>query len=156
MRISREEDLLICQHCGSRQEPVTIAANLELLGDTTQPCPLCKTGLSQGRLHGHPLLCCRQCGGMLIEMSRFAAIIDAVRLVDAGQTGAVAPPRQKPGERTLTCPSCGRAFTSHRYLGPGNVVIDTCSPGLLNWLDRGELRRIALAPDRQRDYRPIE
>ena len=33
------------------------------------------------------------------------------------------------------------------YGGPGNVVIDTCERCLVNWLDPGELRRIAIAPD---------
>jgi Zn-finger nucleic acid-binding protein len=31
--------------------------------------------------------------------------------------------------------------------GPGNVVIDTCERCRVNWLDSGELRRIAVAPD---------
>ena len=38
-------------------------------------------------------------------------------------------------------------MTSHNYGGPGNVVMDTCERCELNWLDPGELRRIALAPD---------
>jgi hypothetical protein len=29
-------------------------------------------------------------------------------------------------------------------------VIDSCERRLVNWLDQGELRRIALAPDRPR------
>jgi len=36
---------------------------------------------------------------------------------------------------------------AHVYGGPGNIVIDTCERCQLNWLDPGELRRIALAPD---------
>ena len=36
---------------------------------------------------------------------------------------------------------------AHQYGGPGNVDIDTCEPCSVHWLDRGELRRIALAPD---------
>ena len=38
-------------------------------------------------------------------------------------------------------------MTSHHYGGPGNIVMDTCERCELNWLDPGELRRIALAPD---------
>jgi Zn-finger nucleic acid-binding protein len=36
---------------------------------------------------------------------------------------------------------------AHSYAGPGNVVIDSCEPCSLNWLDHGELARIAQAPD---------
>jgi Zn-finger nucleic acid-binding protein len=36
---------------------------------------------------------------------------------------------------------------SHLYGGPGNVVIDSCERCLVNWLDAGELQRIAAAPD---------
>jgi len=83
-------------------------------------------------------------------MNLFVTIIDAVRAYDVSSFPASAPSRQKPGERTLKCPSCGRPFVSHHYGGGGNVVIDTCSPCLVNWLDQGELRRIALAPKSQR------
>jgi Zn-finger nucleic acid-binding protein len=34
---------------------------------------------------------------------------------------------------------------NHFYGGPGNLVIDTCERCHLNWLDPGELRRIARA-----------
>jgi hypothetical protein len=36
---------------------------------------------------------------------------------------------------------------AHFYAGPGNIVIDDCSLCELNWLDAGELRTIAHAPD---------
>jgi Zn-finger nucleic acid-binding protein len=36
---------------------------------------------------------------------------------------------------------------THLYAGPGNVVLDTCETCGVHWLDRGELRRIAMAPD---------
>jgi Zn-finger nucleic acid-binding protein len=150
MRIIRDRGLLICDHCGSQREAPPVSEDLELLGETSQPCPVCSTPLSQSRLHGYPLLCCSQCAGLLIDMNRFATIIEAVRAHDVGAFRTAIPARQKPGERTLNCPSCRQPFVSHRYGGPGNVVIDTCSRCLVNWLDQGELRRIALAPDRQR------
>jgi Zn-finger nucleic acid-binding protein len=141
--------LLICDHCGSQQDAPAILEDLELLGETAQNCPVCSTPLSRSRLHGHPLLCCAGCAGLLIEMNRFVTIVDAVRANDVGAFRTSMPRRQNPGERTLTCPSCGQPFLSHQYGGAGNVVIDTCSTCLVNWLDQGELRRIALAPDRQ-------
>jgi Zn-finger nucleic acid-binding protein len=35
---------------------------------------------------------------------------------------------------------------AHVYFGGGNVVIDSCEQCELNWLDHGELMRIARAP----------
>jgi Zn-finger nucleic acid-binding protein len=36
---------------------------------------------------------------------------------------------------------------THSYAGPGNVIVDSCGDCFLIWLDRGELTRIAHAPD---------
>jgi Zn-finger nucleic acid-binding protein len=36
---------------------------------------------------------------------------------------------------------------THFYAGPGNVIVDSCDGCSLIWLDRGELTRIAHAPD---------
>ena len=149
LRIIRDKGLLICDHCGSEQEAPAIPEEIQLLEATEHACPICSTPLSTSRLHGQPLLCCPSCGGLLIGMNVFTTIIEAVRAYDVGPFRTARPSRQKPGERTLTCPSCGQPLVSHHYAGPGNVVIDTCSRCLVNWLDQGELRRIALAPDRR-------
>ena len=156
LRIIRDKGLLMCEHCGSEQEGPAIPEELEFLGEASQACPICSTPLWESRLHGQPLLCCPTCGGLLIAMNLFVMVIDAVRAYDVGAFRSSAPSRQKPGERTLNCPSCGQPFDSHHYGGPGNVVIDTCSRCLVNWLDQGELRRIALAPDRQRSSLDVD
>ena len=150
MRIIRDKGISICDHCGHQQETPAVMEELELLGESSSLCPVCATPLSRGRLHGQPVLSCARCSGLLIEMNLFTTIIEAVRAYDVGSFRAALPPREKPGERTLKCPNCGQALISHQYAGPGNVVLDTCSRCLLNWLDQGELRRIALGPDRQR------
>ena len=149
MRIIRDKGLLICDHCGHQQESPAIAEELEVLSPSTHKCPVCATPLSEGRLHGHGVLSCGQCSGLLIEMNRFGSLIDAVRAYDVGSFRTTTPRRQQPGERTLQCPLCAKPLLSHTYAGPGNVVIDSCERCLVNWLDQGELRRIALAPDRR-------
>ena len=84
---------------------------------------------------------------MLIAMNQFAAVIDALRAREA-RTFRVAPPRrQDPAGRVVTCPSCAQPMHGHIYGGPGNVVIDSCERCQVNWLDSGELRQIAAAPD---------
>jgi hypothetical protein len=87
---------------------------------------------------------------MLVEMSRFVVIIEIVRAHEGRAVLRMPPRRQNPEDRVLACPICGRPMVSHLYGGPGNIVIDTCEPCLVNWLDAGELRRIAVAPDRRR------
>jgi Zn-finger nucleic acid-binding protein len=149
MRIVREQGLLVCDHCGSQQDAPAADDQIEVLGEASSTCPACSIPLLHGRLHGYQLLSCARCGGVLIDMNRFTEIIDAVRASNVSAFRTTMPRQQKPGERTLNCPSCGQPFISHHYAGPGNVVIDTCSQCLVNWLDQGELRRIALAPDRR-------
>src|SRR5262249_23563869 len=113
----------------------------------TSLCPMCLTPLSRSRLEGHSLLYCARCYGMLIEMNRFATLIDAVRASEERPRRVALPRRQNPGDRLLNCPTCGQPMLCHIYGGPGNVVIDSCERCQLNWLDPGELRRIATAPD---------
>ena len=44
-------------------------------------------------------------------------------------------------------------MTTHPYYGPGNVVIDSCEPCDLVWLDFGELKQIVDAPGKDRGTR---
>jgi Zn-finger nucleic acid-binding protein len=128
-----------------------VAEDLERLSESSRRCPLCAVPLLNSRLHGHPLLSCPQCEGLLIEMNRFTTVIDAVREYEVGLTRSTSPRRQNPGERRITCPLCLQPMLAHHYGGPGNIVLDTCERCLVNWLDRGELRRIAMARDNEID-----
>jgi hypothetical protein len=84
---------------------------------------------------------------MLIEMQHFVSVIGAARAHEEA-SGGIPPRRQTPGDRTIDCPACHRPMLNHFYGGPGNLVIDTCETCHVNWLDAGELRRIARASDR--------
>jgi Zn-finger nucleic acid-binding protein len=146
MRMDGNLGILVCDHCGSQQQPPAFVEYVDLQRETTSLCPLCSTPLSTSRLEGHPLLCCARCFGMLIEMDRFVAVIDAVRVHEHRALQTVLPRGQNPTDRVINCPSCGHPMLAHIYAGPGNVVIDTCERCQVNWLGAGELRRIALAP----------
>jgi Zn-finger nucleic acid-binding protein len=137
----------VCDHCGNQQEAPAAIEYLELLSETSSLCPICTTPLSTSRLEGHSLLCCARCFGMLIDMSRFATVIDAVRAHEERSFRIALPRRQNPADRLISCPTCGHPMLGHFYGGPGNVVIDSCERCQVNWLDPGELRRIAVAPD---------
>jgi Zn-finger nucleic acid-binding protein len=135
---------LVCGHCGSSEQLTGITSFIDATGASERRCPTCQTALSNGRLDGRPLSFCQRCEGLLVEMGNFVAVIDAARAREE-QSGTIPQRRQSPGDRTINCPSCQSPMLSHFYGGPGNLVIDTCERCHLNWLDPGELRRIARA-----------
>ena len=147
MKVDPERGLLVCAYCGAEQELPSIAEHLNLETETTSLCPTCRTPLSTSRLEGHQLLCCGHCFGMLIAMNRFATIIKAARAREGRRSRTALPRTQKPTDRVINCPTCLQPMLSHDYAGPGNIVIDTCERCQVNWLDAGELRRAAIAPD---------
>jgi Zn-finger nucleic acid-binding protein len=147
LRLDRKTGLLVCDHCGSQNEPPAGGEYLEVLEKTSIVCPLCSIPLSNGRLDDFRVACCERCYGMLIEMGIFAMVIDAMRAHQLSSLRIALPPRQRPGDRIIKCPRCAQPMLSQFYAGPGNVVIDSCEHCEVNWLDGGELRRIAAAPD---------
>jgi len=151
-----QDGVAVCDHCGTRQDPSVSLQYVELQNETGTMCPVCSAALSTATLGGHPLLCCARCYGMLLAMDLFADIIDAVRLREPRRLRTAPPLRGSPNDRIIRCPSCHTPMLAHLYAGPGNVVIDSCERCGVNWLDGGELRRIALSPDtvgRRRDDR---
>jgi hypothetical protein len=74
------------------------------------------------------------------------AAIDELR-GDNGRPAVQTPPDHGDLKRTVQCPKCHRRMDTHFYSGPGNVIFDSCDTCLLIWFDRGELTRIARAPD---------
>jgi Zn-finger nucleic acid-binding protein len=146
MASNGDDGVLVCRHCGSSEQVSGLARQIEVVGETSRVCPTCTTLLSEGRLDGVPLNQCSRCSGLLIAMDRFVSLIEAARAHETVSAG-VPPRRQSPGDRTISCPGCQRPMLSHFYGGAGNLVIDTCERCRLNWLDPGELRRIARAPE---------
>jgi Zn-finger nucleic acid-binding protein len=140
-----ERGSLVCDHCGSMDAGVAPFYDLEILGATAQACPQCASALSNARIEGCPVQYCSSCHGVLVEMKHFVTLSDAVRARESS-AGMALPRRQRPGERILACPLCAQPMLSHVYGGPGNLVLDTCERCHVNWLDPGELRRIARAP----------
>jgi Zn-finger nucleic acid-binding protein len=134
-----------CAHCGTVDPRVGVFYDLETAGPTSWSCPQCRTPLLEARIEMHPVRYCPSRHGVLVEMKRFVALTDSVRAREP-RTGVAQPRRQQPGTRVLACPVCGQPMLNHIYGGPGNLVIDTCEECAVNWLDPGELRRIARAP----------
>jgi Zn-finger nucleic acid-binding protein len=144
VQVDREGGVLVCRHCGSSEQSSSIAQLVEVHSMSDATCPTCATPLASGKLDGRPFLLCQGCEGMLVPMAEFVSVIEAVRAHET-PARAVPPRQQSPGDRIINCPACAKPMLSHFYGGPGNLVIDTCERCQLNWLDPGELRRIARA-----------
>lgn len=146
MHLSPDADSFRCPYCRNVYAPQRTEDGVRVLGDAAgEVCPICNTALVSASIASARILYCQSCCGMAIPMEVFPGLIDQLRA-----TTSVAPKPAANGSelnRRIPCPRCRHTMEAHRYAGPGNVIIDSCSPCLLNWLDRGELMRIASSPD---------
>jgi Zn-finger nucleic acid-binding protein len=139
---------LICDYCKTVVVPERDTSGVQVLqaSPDNQACPVCNVPLMQAALGRSPLLYCTKCHGMLIAMMEFQSLIDAARTASAPIPALPADVHEL--DRRINCPHCHHAMEAHFYVGGGNVVMDTCEPCCLHWLDHDELARIAQAnPD---------
>ena len=150
MRLEEGKDYLVCDFCKSMHFPEPDAGGVRVLGEPApQSCPVCGVPLLHAAIDRVRILHCGRCRGTLIPMGAFVLLVEELR---ARQNPSARPlPALDPKDlnRHIHCPRCGRPMDTHPYLGPGNVVIDSCSECEINWLDYGELMRIVRAPDRE-------
>ncbi len=109
-------------------------------------CPICSLPLVRASVAKIPVLFCNQCHGLLLPMPVLQPILEELRN-DAQSQAVQTPPDRGDIKRAIQCPQCHRRMDTHFYAGPGNVIVDSCDTCDLLWLDRGELTRIAHAPD---------
>lgn len=156
MRVSG--DTMQCDYCKTVVVPEKSDEGVTVLGDGPgEECPLCNLALVQASIAKTPILFCSKCTGMLISMDLFPELVETLRAQqhDKVPVGSAANPDDL--RRHIACPHCHRPMDAHFYAGPGNVVLDSCDFCNLNWLDHGELLRIARAPeyfDTAGDYSP--
>lgn len=112
-------------------------------------CPACCEPLFAAVLDRYPVRTCRRCSGILLARDAFAKIVAQRRAESAAPEITPTPIDPIEFERTLKCPNCDGRMEVHPYYGPGAVVIDSCAPCGLIWLDHGELRAIERAPGRR-------
>jgi Zn-finger nucleic acid-binding protein len=149
MRLESGKECLTCDYCRNVFFPERNDDGVRVLGEpAAESCPVCGVPLMHASVSGQRLRYCNHCRGMLIGMDVFVVLVQELRArFDAAGVVPEAPnPRDL--QRKLDCPQCHRRMDTHFYGGPGNIVIDDCSPCRLNWLDHGELDRIIHAPDR--------
>jgi Zn-finger nucleic acid-binding protein len=153
MILFRERDYYFCEHCQSYHFPDQNREGLRVLGENPEgiKCPHCKIILNlvtYGDFYqGYQ---CDKCQGLMFNRSTFRDAIDFSR------AQAKTPPEPYNTfdpvelERTTFCPKCIKKMETFQYMGPGNIVIDTCHDCDLIWLDYGEIAKVVNAPGRDR------
>jgi Zn-finger nucleic acid-binding protein len=162
MTLYRERDYYFCEHCKSYHFPDQDREGMRVLGENPEgiKCPHCKIKLNlmtYGDFYqGYQ---CPKCQGLLFNRTTFRDAIDAQR------ARAKTPPEPYNTfdpvelERRTFCPVCEKEMETFQYMGPGNIVIDTCHHCDLIWLDYGELPKVVNAPGRDRGVprkKPVE
>jgi Zn-finger nucleic acid-binding protein len=149
MRLEEGQESFHCLYCTSVYFPEKNNEGVRVLGEPAELfCPVCSIALVHAALAGCRILYCTNCRGMLVRMGLFIELIQTLQANLEGPSTIAKPIVEQDLKRHLVCPQCHQAMDTHPYAGPGNIVIDSCSRCYLNWLDAGELMRIASAPDR--------
>ena len=155
VRLDRDQGVMICDYCGSQSTPPLDEDGVQVLEPSEHGCPVCHTPLNRGLVETRDLLYCTSCHGMLVSMDEIMPILEGLRSHRDRPAGYLAP-RDRDHDRTLACPLCGREMDRHAYGGGGNVMVDSCEDCSQLWLDRGELRKIVIAPDPEYVYSNYE
>ena len=139
-----------CEFCSTINEPQLTCEDIVDLGrDAGIDCPVCGMGLTSGLIDGEKIAWCQHCQGMMFNDMSFATTV-RMRRSRYGAYGE--PPRPlNPAalDRKLKCSRCRKPMQVHPFHGPGNVVIDSCYPCGLIWVDAGEMTQIEQAPGRR-------
>jgi Zn-finger nucleic acid-binding protein len=148
-----------CSHCGTFTflDTPEEADGIRVLAkpDDALPCPVCAVKMSAALLDDrHGVMYCEACRGVLLGRQRFAHVVHERRAWAAGAPDEPSPIDPREFDRRVSCPGCSAPMSTHPYFGPGSIVIDTCEPCDLVWLDLGELKQIADAPGPDRGRRP--
>ena len=148
MRIGQGTGSFTCDYCKSLYVPGVNDEGVSELDELPDRlCPICAIPLWNATLQGVHIWSCKHCRGMMIPMGAFQDLLEQTRESDPGAEIPPSAPDPRDLERRIDCPVCRRHMDAHVYFGGGNVVIDSCEQCELNWLDHGELMRIARAPN---------
>lgn len=153
MTLYADRGYAFCTHCGTFHFPEPTGEGIRALGEAGDDlcCPLCHAPLLVAALNErYPAHYCQACRGLLFERGSFRGVVQLRRSQAAGPGVTPRPLDRAELARQVSCPACGRLMDTHPYLGPGNVLIDTCSACDLIWLDHGELSEMIEAPGSDR------
>lgn len=160
MVFNRNRDYYVCEHCGSYHFPNSSEEGIRVLGEDPDQvqCPVCQIPFNlvivDDHFKGHQ---CPNCKGILFPRMIFLNTINTRRAKATTPPEPQVIPNQEELHRRVNCPKCANTMETHLYLGPGNIVIDTCGSCNLIWLDYGEINKVINAPgsDRGRGARAL-
>lgn len=140
-----------CDYCHAvfypgEEEDSVVVSTAPANSSSSLECPICRQPLVAAAIARIPVQFCSECRGFLLPMNALPSLIEA-RKADVCKPAVQTAPDHADLQRSVQCPQCHRRMDTHFYAGPGNVILDSCSSCFLIWLDRGELARIANAPD---------
>ena len=153
MVLYRERDYYHCEHCDSYHFPEESIKGLRVLGENPDgiQCPQCRIKLNLATIDNYFRgYNCINCRGLLFNRTHFREVIDIRRSRTKTPPEPVNTFHPVELSRKTDCPICDQQMETFKYLGPGNIVIDTCHKDDLIWLDYGELDKVVNAPGRDR------
>lgn len=153
MVLVRERDYYFCEYCGVYHFPNQSADGIRNLGQAPEriTCPLCSIPFDlvvfDDHYRGHQ---CSNCQGILFNRGTFRKTLESRRAKATTPAEPAARASEDELARKIYCPKCKQPMSTHRYLGPGNIIIDNCLTCNLIWLDYGELNKAVNAPGKDR------
>ena len=133
--------------------PEPAAEGLRLTDEPGHDCPVCRQHLRRAVMDDREHLeVCERCKGILMPLRVFAETLTARRRAAERPSVIPTPADRSELHRAVACPRCASSMLTDWYYGPGNIVIDTCPPCHMVWLDAGELQRAIDAPGRDRRH----
>jgi Zn-finger nucleic acid-binding protein len=107
-------------------------------GKVEASCPICAVPLLAAQIEEETVAHCGQCRGILVEMESFRVIVTRRRSLHGSAERCTEPFDPTELQRVLTCPRCHLPMDAHPYFGGGNVIVDSCEPCGVIWLDAGK------------------
>jgi Zn-finger nucleic acid-binding protein len=95
--------------------------------------------LVSARIEEETVYYCGACHGFLTATETFRALVAKRRCQHAPGDQATEPFDPAELDYYVNCPNCNQRMDTHPYFGGGNVVVDTCEPCGLIWLDMDKL-----------------
>ena len=140
-----------CRGCNLFEFPTALDEGLIPIfsgGESTSfRCPKCEVSLEVGSITESVQVCfCNNCRGFVTSSQSLGQVITQMRSEYQGLDDQPQPLDPQELEIYDACPACRVVMDSHPYYGPGNLVLNTCNPCQLAWLEHGELAKIIRAP----------
>jgi Zn-finger nucleic acid-binding protein len=133
-----------CSYCGAFDFLKGNEDGITVIGEATKhSCPVCAKALASAAIEGFTVGYCENCHGILTTNPRFTAIL-ARRRDKVKESSSIPQPFGKDEfRRRVNCPNCKNPMETYPYGGGGHVMVDSCYPCTLIWLDAGEMDVLA-------------